>query len=260
MIKLKNLFTEIAFNKSFEEGDIISHDGDDWRILKYLSDKKVSISHLMTGAIFDVDIDSLSDAELVSEELLTKTSVNHMRLTEEIEVSENLRYHLSKKLSLIENMFRTYSDSYFELISEVRKLYFDNLIELCDIDADLVESDLGEKGIFEGREVYLDAPIEEEEDLVMEAKYKGKEVSLNKPFRTPSGPKKYAVYVKNKNGNVIKVTFGDPNLKGNWNDKAAQRSFVARHKCSQKNDKTKAGYWSCRIHKLLGNRGTGRYW
>ena len=34
--------------------------------------------------------------------------------------------------------------------------------------------------------------------------------TLNKPFRTPKGPKKFSVYVKNEKGNVVKVNFGDP--------------------------------------------------
>ena len=34
--------------------------------------------------------------------------------------------------------------------------------------------------------------------------------TLNKPFRTPKGPKKFSVYVKNQKGNVVKVNFGDP--------------------------------------------------
>jgi len=191
-----------------------------------------------------------------------KNEICSMCLTEEVEVSPNLKYHLTKKLSLSDSIFRTYSESYFELISEVRDLYFKNLIELCDADAELVESDLGEKAIFEGREVYLDAPVEIEEDIIMEAKYKGKKVNLNKPFRTPGGPKKYAVYVKNKRGNVIKVTFGDPNLKVKGSSAARRKSFAARHKCSQKKDKTTAGYWSCRSHRMrsLGNKGKGKYW
>ena len=40
-----------------------------------------------------------------------------------------------------------------------------------------------------------------------EIKYKGRTVKLNKPFRTPDGPKKFSVYVKNDKGNVVKVNF-----------------------------------------------------
>ena len=36
--------------------------------------------------------------------------------------------------------------------------------------------------------------------------------TLSKPFRTPKGPKKFSVYVKNDKGNIVKVNFGDPNM------------------------------------------------
>ena len=185
-----------------------------------------------------------------------------MKLISEVDVSVELKYHLDNKISLSENIFRTYSEKYFELIEEVRKLYFENKIELNDDDAELVESDLGKKSIYEGREIYLDAPIEEEEDVLMEAKHRGKTVKLNRPFRTPGGPKKYAVYVKGKNGNIKKVKFGDPNLRVRGRSAARRKSFAARHKCSQKKDRTTAGYWSCRSHRIksLGNKGKGRYW
>lgn len=185
-----------------------------------------------------------------------------MKLISEVSVSVELKYHLDNKISLSENVFRTYSEKYFQLIEEVRRLYFDNKIELNDDDAELVESDLGKKSLYEGREVYLDAPLEEEEDMLMEAKHRGRTVKLNRPFRTPGGPKKYAVYVKNKKGNIIKVTFGDPNLRVRGRSAARRKSFAARHKCSQKKDRTKAGYWSCRSHRIrsLGNKGKGKYW
>lgn len=92
-------------------------------------------------------------------------------------------------------------------------------------------------------------------ESINEAKYHGKTVKLNKPFRTPGGPKKFGVYVKNKKGNVIKVGFGDPNLRvKNYNPKRA-KSFRARHKCNIKKDRTTPGYWSCnvsRYKKALG--------
>lgn len=185
-----------------------------------------------------------------------------MKLTGEDVVSVELQYHLNKKISLSENVFRTYSEKYFQLIEEVRKLYFDNKIELNDDDAELVESDLGKTSIYEGREVYLDAPIEEEEDTLLEAKHRGRTVKLNRPFRTPGGPKKYSVYVTNKKGNIVKVSFGDPNLRVRGRSAARRKSFAARHKCSQKKDRTTAGYWSCRSHRIrsLGNKGKGKYW
>lgn len=83
------------------------------------------------------------------------------------------------------------------------------------------------------------------EGYLEEAEYQGREVTLNKPFRTPKGPKKFSVYVKNDKGNVVKVNFGDPDMEIRRDDPEARKSFRARHKCDQKKDKTKAGYWSC---------------
>lgn len=77
------------------------------------------------------------------------------------------------------------------------------------------------------------------------ATYKGRKVSLNKPFRTPGGPKKSAVYVKD--GNKVKIVrFGDPNMTIKKSNPARRKSFRARHKCANPGPKTKARYWSCK--------------
>jgi hypothetical protein len=75
-------------------------------------------------------------------------------------------------------------------------------------------------------------------------KNKGKK--LNKPFRTPGGPKKFSVYVKNEKGNVVKVNFGDPNMRIKDNIPGRRKNFRARHNCDNPGSKTKARYWSCR--------------
>jgi hypothetical protein len=77
--------------------------------------------------------------------------------------------------------------------------------------------------------------------------YQGRKVQLNKPFRTPSGPKKFSVYVKNEKGNVVKVNFGDPNMKIKKNIPERRKSFRARHNCDNPGPKWKARYWSCRM-------------
>jgi hypothetical protein len=84
------------------------------------------------------------------------------------------------------------------------------------------------------------------EDAIYEEEGKKKNVKLNSPQRTPGGPKKFAVYVKNEKGNVVKVTFGDPNLSIKRDDPARRRSFRARHNCDNPGPKWKARYWSCR--------------
>jgi hypothetical protein len=75
---------------------------------------------------------------------------------------------------------------------------------------------------------------------------KKKNPKLNKPFRTPSGPKKFSVYVKNDKGNIVKVNFGDPNMKIKSNIPGRRKNFRARHNCENPGPKTKARYWSCR--------------
>jgi len=87
--------------------------------------------------------------------------------------------------------------------------------------------------------------FEHEAEGIYEAEYQGKKVTLNNPMRTPGGPKKFAVYVTNEKGNVVKVTFGDPNMEIKRDDPARRKSFRARHNCENPGPKTKARYWSC---------------
>lgn len=86
----------------------------------------------------------------------------------------------------------------------------------------------------------------DEEDRLIAAEKNGRKVTLNKPFRTPDGPKKFSVYVKNDRGNVVKVNFGDPNMKIKKNIPERRRSFRARHNCDNPGPKWKARYWSCK--------------
>tara|TARA_R100001163_G_scaffold50136_1_gene37738 strand:- start:106 stop:1575 length:1470 start_codon:yes stop_codon:yes gene_type:complete len=79
------------------------------------------------------------------------------------------------------------------------------------------------------------------------AEYQGRKVTLNKPFRTPDGPKKMSVYVKNEKGNVVKVNFGDPDMEIKRDNPARRKSFRARHQCdTNPGPKWKARYWSCK--------------
>ena len=85
------------------------------------------------------------------------------------------------------------------------------------------------------------------ENHLEEAEYQGRKVTLNKPFRTPDGPKKMSVYVKNEKGNVVKVNFGDPNMEIKRDNPARRKSFRARHQCdTNPGPKWKARYWSCK--------------
>ncbi len=124
-----------------------------------------------------------------------------------------------------------------------------------DEDLGVIKKRLGLSMLDEG------ASLEERiSKIVTEAKKKKAKKNdnkkLNKPMRDTSGGKAYKVYVKDpKTGNIKTVRFGSGGLRAKINDKEARNAFAARHKCSTKKDKTKAGYWSCRLPryaKLLG--------
>jgi len=91
-----------------------------------------------------------------------------------------------------------------------------------------------------------DRPSKDAWEKAQGSEYQGRKVKLNKPFRTPGGPKKFSVYVKNDKGNVVKVNFGDPNMKIKKNIPARRKSFRARHNCDNPGPKWKARYWACK--------------
>ena len=92
-------------------------------------------------------------------------------------------------------------------------------------------------------------------DLVYEAEYRGRKVTLNKPMR--GDVKKFKVYVKDpKTGNIKKVNFGhggssakskgEKTMKIRKSNPKARKNFRARHNCDNPGPKTKARYWSCK--------------
>jgi len=184
--------------------------------------------------------------ELIKEALETQLDKT-LVLKENVEVSDSLKYHMDNGLSLTNNVFRVYSESYFDLVNEIRELYNEGKIELNEEDRLMVESDLGRK-VKVGKEyIYLDAPYiyETEKDILSESKV----------HRTSGGTKKFAVYVKSKTGGIKKITFGDSNLKGINENKKETKSFRVLHKCSQKKDRTTAGYWSCNVGRYAKQLG-----
>ena len=180
-------------------------------------------------------------------------------------LSEGLKYHMDNARPLTEHVFRAGSENYFNLWAEARALYARNILEVQGDDLEvLLETDLGHFGMVDGKKVPLDFPIELTIDEAKKAKKKNTK-KLNKPMRDSSGGKAYKVYVKDPKTKKVKtVRFGSGGLRAKINDKKARNAFAARHKCSQKKDKTKAGYWSCRLPryaKLLGLKSNfGGFW
>jgi len=170
--------------------------------------------------------------ELIKESLefyLNKSLI----LKETINISDELQYHIDNKMTLTNNGFKVYSESYFNLVNEVRELWKQGKIDLNEEDTLMVESDLGQKVKIGKEYIYLDAPYiyETEEDILTESKI-------------PKNNKKFAVYTKGKNGGVKKVTFGNSNL-----------IIKESRKCSEKKDRTTAGYWSCNLGKYSKQLG-----
>jgi hypothetical protein len=97
-----------------------------------------------------------------------------------------------------------------------------------------------------GKKIYEDQYGSVEILPIQESEYKGRKVTLNKPFYTPDGPKKRSVYVKNSKGNIVKVNFGDPNMRIKKNSPSHRKSFRARHHCENPGPKWKSKFWSCR--------------
>ena len=188
-------------------------------------------------------------------------SIDRMIIDNGTIVSEGLRYHLDRGIPLINNVYRYGSREFFNLINEVRRLEKDGKIDLSPNDKELVETNIGKYVMVNGKRVWLDIPYEQQQ--LNEAEYRGKKVELNKPKR--GGSKKFYVYVKNDKGNVVKVNFGDTTgLSVKLKDPERRKSFASRHKCSTKKDKTKAGYWACRIGRywksLGGDKNYSGYW
>jgi len=188
-------------------------------------------------------------------------------LKEEVKptISEGLQYHLRNDIPITENIYRPHSEEFFNLINEVRELYYEGEISLNEEEVELIETNIGEKvKLSNGKEVYLDIPLSEE--FINEAEYNGKKVEIGKPRRNTGGGKKYVVYVKNPStGRVKKISFGD--VKGGLTAKVSnpksRKAFASRHQCAKKKDRMTAGYWACRLNRfghLWGGKTYPGFW
>jgi len=190
----------------------------------------------------------------------------HHEEGEDKSIEESVVYHLDAGVGFDKNIHRPGSTAFFALFREARKLYRQGYYRPTSLDEiELLEdSDIGEFAYFEGRMVPLDYPVMEgNEEHLNEAEYQGKKVELNKPKRGGDGA---YVYVnsgkKTKDGKikVKKVSFGSsmPDAMGDSESHRKRRkSYGDRHNCSDKDDKTTAGYWSCRATKFFGRNISG---
>ena len=185
---------------------------------------------------------------------------------DEENLDEAVNYHIISGVGVDRNVFRPGSTTFFALFREYRRRYNNGDYAPKNLDEfELLEDlDIGEFAMYEGQLVPLDYPIMEgNEDHLNEAEYKGKKVELNKPKRGADGA---YVYVnsgkKNADGTirVKRVKFGSsmPDAMGDSDAHKKRRdSYGNRHNCSDKKDRTKPGYWSCRLTKLFGRNIPG---
>lgn len=128
--------------------------------------------------------------------------------------------------------------------------YYSDAPPPANVETKTVVDDRGRKIIVwtvkkrSGEEKYYYDPHRKQTN---EAEYRGRKVSLGKPFLTPDGPKKRSVYVKNPKGNVVKVNFGQKGVKIKKSNPARRKSFRARHNCANPGPRHKARYWSCKF-------------
>jgi hypothetical protein len=130
-------------------------------------------------------------------------------------ISKSVHYHIENNIPFAENIYRVHSEEFYKLFNEARSLYSEGLLtELNDWDKQLLETDIGEFGLYENQKVPLDCPIQEEDE---------KDPPLNKPKK--GGPKKFYVFVKDGD-KIKKVSWGDTTgLKVKLNDPEARKKL-----------------------------------
>jgi hypothetical protein len=71
---------------------------------------------------------------------------------------------------------------------------------------------------------------------------------LNQPFKSNRKYKKKQVYVKDDDGNIINVHYGDNRYEDytQHGDPERRKLFRARHRCDDAKDKTTARHWACK--------------
>ena len=213
----------------------------------------MNLRKVITEALIAKKVISNCDCGCKASEKCNKAPILNESVAPREILSEGLQYHINNNKPLTENVYRAGSSNYFDLWAEARAMYVRGIIDAKGDDLEiLTETHIGEFDIFEGKKVPLDFIMEDEYlDLNEEKK---KNPPLNKPKR--GGSKAYYVYVKDpKTKRIKKVSFGSGGLKAKINNPKARQAFAKRHRCSEKTDKTKASYWSCRLPryaKLLG--------
>ena len=92
-------------------------------------------------------------------------------------VRESLVYKWQNPQKISDIVYRPWSHKFYEQVKQIKLRTNESTVKLDWFEREMLDTDIGEFGICEGLKVPLDIPIPA--DLV-EAKYKGKQVKLNK--------------------------------------------------------------------------------
>ena len=183
----------------------------------------------------NINAESLVDVALSESAIGLFEDQTNYQIFEDEQGNQVLRVELHRALDEIE------SDELAESLNEQLKE-----LGLQEFDIEIsMDEELDEES-YEGDDFHhaYDVMWFNEDDALDEAEYRGRKVSLGKPMQ--GDVKKFKVYVKKPNGNVVKVNFGDPNMRIRKSNPARRRSFRARHNRANPGPRTKARYWSCR--------------
>ena len=183
----------------------------------------------------NINAESLVDVALSESAIGLFEDQTNYHIFEDEQGNQVLRVELHRSLD------ETEADELAESLNEQLK---EMGLEEFDIEVS-TDEDLDEE-TYEGDDFHsaYDVMWFNEDDALDEAEYRGRKVSLGKPMR--GDVKKFKVYVRKPNGNIVKVNFGDPNMRIKKSNPARRRSFRARHNCANPGPRTKARYWSCR--------------
>jgi len=183
----------------------------------------------------NINAESLVDVALSESAIGLFEDQTNYQIFEDEQGNQVLRVELHRALDEIE------SDELAESLNEQLKE-----MGLEEFDIEVSTNEELDEETYEGDDFHsaYDVMWFNEDDALDEAEYRGRKVPLGKPMR--GDVKKFKVYVRKPTGNIVKVNFGDPNMRIKKSNPARRRSFRARHNCANPGPRTKARYWSCR--------------
>ena len=183
----------------------------------------------------NINAESLVDVALSESAIGLFEDQTNYHIFEDEQGNQVLRVELHRSLD------ETEADELAESLNEQLKE-----MGLEEFDIEVSTDDNLDEETYEGDDFHsaYDVMWFNEDETLDEAEYRGRKVSLGKPMR--GDVKKFKVYVRKTNGKVVKVNFGDPNMRIKKSNPARRRSFRARHNCANPGPRTKARYWSCR--------------